>query len=138
MLGTVGGQDRMDSTAIGDAVNLAARIEELTKSYDVSLLISNYTFLSLRETSDYSIRVVDRVKVKGKEESISVFEVFDADSPELRSQKLETRTIFEQAILTYTLAQFEAAAHLFEKCLQIAPGDTVARVYRDRCRQHLS
>ena len=136
MLGTVGGQDRMDSTAIGDTVNLAARIEGITKSYRVSLLISNHTFLKLEDTSNYNIRIVDRVKVKGKEESISVFEVFDADPTELRSQKLETRTIFEQAILTYTVAQFEGAAHLFEKCLQIAPGDTVARVYLDRCRQH--
>ncbi|WP_353736067.1 MULTISPECIES: adenylate/guanylate cyclase domain-containing protein [unclassified Okeania] len=47
ILGTVGGSQRIDGTVVGDTVNLASRLEQLTKQYDVSLLISNSTFISL-------------------------------------------------------------------------------------------
>ena len=81
MLGTVGGQNRMDGTVISDAVNLASRVESLTKNYGVSLLITQETFLRLENPSEYAIRTLDRVKVKGKSESVTVYEVFDADRP---------------------------------------------------------
>ena len=55
----------MDSTVISDAVNLASRIESLTKEYGISLLISHLTFQSLADSNQYAIRLIDRVKVKG-------------------------------------------------------------------------
>ncbi len=58
MLGTVGGYHRMDSTVISDAVNLAARVESLTKNYGISLLITQQTFVRLSNPSDYGIRLI--------------------------------------------------------------------------------
>jgi len=66
MLGTIGGHSRMDSTVISDAVNLASRLENLTKTYGVSLLISYHTFASLSDPMQYKMRLIGRVKVKGK------------------------------------------------------------------------
>ena len=65
----------MDGTVISDAVNLASRIEGLTKTYRVGLLISQYTLENLADAKAYDIRPIDDVVVKGKTQSVAVFEV---------------------------------------------------------------
>ncbi|MEO1349315.1 MAG: response regulator [Cyanobacteria bacterium J06635_15] len=136
MLGTVGGKNRMDSTVISDTVNVAARIERMTRQYRVSLLISDQTFLQLEDANRYAMRVVDRVQAKGKQNFISVYEVFDADPPELRDRKLATKTAFETALLSYYQKKFDPAAQGFEACLAQNPTDTVAQIYLASCHQH--
>ncbi|HEY9667035.1 MAG TPA: adenylate/guanylate cyclase domain-containing protein [Coleofasciculaceae cyanobacterium] len=135
MLGTVGGYSRMDSTVISDTVNLASRIERLTKDYGVSLLISHYTFSQLEDANEYTFRLIDRVKVKGKTAAVSVYEVFDADPIKLREGKIVTKTAFEEALLLYNMHAFSEAAQLFEDCLRINPEDTVAQIYLERCQR---
>lgn len=81
MLGIIGGKHHMESTVISDAVNLASRIESMTKNYMTPLLISEHTYYNLNNPSLYCIRFVDRVKVKGKEQCQSIYEVFDNDPP---------------------------------------------------------
>ncbi len=135
MLGTVGGKDRMDGTVISDAVNLASRLEGLTKNYRVSLLVSHQTFLKLENPNDYAIRLIDRVQVKGKSEMVTVFEVFDADPPEIKAAKLLTQSAFEQAIFLYNQQQYREAAELLEDCLSKNPGDRAFEVYLERIQQ---
>ena len=137
MLGTVGGHNRMDGTVISDAVNLAARIENLTKNYGVSLLISHKTFSQLQDPNNYAIRIIDRVKVKGKSDMVSVFEVFDADGEEIKQKKLVTREKFERGILLFRLGDWAGASDFFEFCLKIYPADSVALFYYKHCQHHL-
>ena len=134
MLGTVGGANRMDSTVISDSVNLASRLEDLTKKYGVSLLISHHTFARLDNSNQYHIRLIERVKVKGKSKDVAVFEVFDGDEPELREAKLATATIFEEGLLLYYGQSFKKAAERFQETLRINPRDRVAQIYLERCQ----
>jgi len=135
MLGTVGGKNRMDSTVISDTVNLASRLEGLTKNYLASLLISNHTFDRLQSPADYAIRSIDQVQVRGKAELITIYEVFDADLPEIREGKLATLDMFTEAILLYNRQNYKKAVELFQDCLRQNPGDRVAQLYMERCRQ---
>jgi len=134
MLGTVGGKNRMDGTVISDAVNLASRLESLTKSYGLSLLISQQTFLGLHDPNEYSIRFIEKVKVKGKSKAVTVFEVFDGDEPKIKEVKLATKTIFEEGLLLYQQHLMREAAQQFEDVLRINPMDTVAQIYLARCQ----
>ena len=73
MLGTVGGDKRMDGTVISDAVNLASRLEEMTKVYLTPLLLSEHMLYSLDDASKYCIRLLDRIRVKGRISPVSVY-----------------------------------------------------------------
>ncbi|NEN87747.1 MAG: GAF domain-containing protein [Okeania sp. SIO3H1] len=132
MLGTVGGENRMDGTVISDAVNLAARVESLTKNYGASLLITEQTFSRLKQPSDYAIRSIDTVKVKGKSQKVTVYEVFDTDPPVVKEGKLKTLAKFTEAISLYNSGQSLEAGRLFAECLKMNPSDRVAQIYLQR------
>jgi class 3 adenylate cyclase len=133
MLGTIGEYHRMEGTVISDAVNVASRIESLTKIYGVPLLISENTFQKMQNPSQYAIRFIDRVRVKGKSTEVVIHEVFQADEPEMRENKLATKNDFEQACLLYHQGEFIDADEMFNACLAINPKDSVAQVYKKRC-----
>ena len=133
MLGLIGGQQRTEVSVLSDAVNLASRLEDATKVYGTPLLISEHTLYSLSDPQRYNIRFVDRIRVKGRHQPQSVYEVFDSDPPEVREGKISTRVQFEEALAYYHLKAIDRAQPLLEACLREVPQDQPARVYLDRC-----
>lgn len=136
MIGTVGGINRMDSTVIGDAVNLTARLEEATKTYHAPLIISQNTLYDLSNPDKYHIRFLDRIRVKGKSQPLSIYEVFDNDPPELRNRKQACQPLFDEAIAFYHLKDIPRATELLNKYVEIAPDDYPALIYLERCHEY--
>ncbi|MCK5876004.1 MAG: response regulator [Candidatus Marithrix sp.] len=137
ILGTIGGQSRMDSTVISDAVNLASRVEGLTKTYNTPLLITEITYQQLTDQSQYKIRVIDRVTVKGKTKPVTIYEVFDNQEPAQIKLKLTTLANFELGFKYFHNGQFELSQQAFEKVLQLNKDDKVAQIYIEKCHKIL-
>src|SRR5262245_44572235 len=127
----------MQCSFIGDAANLASRIEELTKLYRARVLISEYTFRRLDARDAFAIRMIDRVAVKGKETGVQLYEVIDAEEPRRRTVKLATRALLHSAMEKYFDRDFKAAQAAFKETCSEAPDDPVPVLFVERCARYL-
>ena len=134
MLGTIGGKNRLKCGVIGDPVNLAARVESLTKQYHAGLLITEATHDRVTDAAFSCARVVDVVQVVGRQQPVRLYEVFDEDPPPLREAKLEVGTDWAEGLQAYYAREFDDAAHRFDTCRAGLPDDTVVAEFLTRAR----
>ena len=137
MLGIIGHEERMQGTVVADAVNLASRLEGLTRVYGSSISISEPTLSQLKDPDQYKHRFVDKVQVKGKKDPVSVHEVFDGDPPAVIELKEQTKDDFEQGLCLYYDRKFSEASVKFNQVLEKHPEDRAARIYLKRSANYM-
>jgi predicted ATPase/class 3 adenylate cyclase len=126
-LATVGGVNRMTCGVFGDAVNLASRVESLTRRYGCDLLVTEESVEALADPDRYLIRRAERVRVKNRSGPVMLFEVFDEDEPDRREAKAAASDRYDEAFALFDAGEMEAAVFAFEACLEAVPDDGVAQ-----------
>jgi hypothetical protein len=118
---------------IGDAVNLAARIESTNKRYGSSMLISDATYADLGNRDEFDIRRMERVMVVNGRQPVTIYEVYDEDPAPLRAAKQSAQPAFDEAFALFDAGDAARARAAFERCRRLLANDPIAVLHVAHC-----
>lgn len=131
-LGTIGDQNHFQCSVVGDSVNLASRLEGLTKHFGSILTLSAATVTRLNNPESFSLRSLGKVQVQGRSNALEVYDCLNCYPDELRGRLEQTRGRFEDARAAWTAGQFSEAKAGFTHCLDACADDQVSRRFLER------
>lgn len=137
IMGITGDNDRMDATTISDTVNTASRIENLTKYYKASIIISDTTLAQIQNRENYLLRPLGRVQVKGRHEPISLHECFSGNPLPALEKKQSTLALFNEGLSNYLNKSFEEAGNAFKTIIDNDPEDHTAAFFLKRTTSYI-
>ncbi|MGC3989520.1 MAG: adenylate/guanylate cyclase domain-containing protein [Chthoniobacteraceae bacterium] len=135
-IGSSTGIEKMDPTVIGDAVNLASRLEGLTKEYGLELVLGEQAGQLAMET--FHVQEVDFVKVKGRSKPLAIYTVLGRKDAPFPPEQESYLKCFAEGLTAYRKMQFEHARVQFSKCLDLRPGNELAAIFEKRCEELLA
>jgi class 3 adenylate cyclase len=138
MMGTIGEAKRMQTTVIADSVNLASRLETMTKEVGARLLVSRSVYNYMEDSDAFMTRYIGSTHFRGKEEQIGVFEVFDQDTASSRQAKSASRKKFEAAVAMLSEGKYAEAEAAFGLVVADNGDDKTALWQLERAKAHRS
>jgi signal transduction histidine kinase/class 3 adenylate cyclase/ligand-binding sensor domain-containing protein/ActR/RegA family two-component response regulator len=129
IMGIIGDANRTDTTTIADTVNIASRMEGLTKYYGVQILISQDSYRCLSNHEDFHFRILGEVLVKGKNRPVKIYECYDGEETEMFNMKKEMNTAFNEGLSHYYNKDFPEASVYFNNIVKKNSKDKTAQYY---------
>ena len=137
IMGITGDADRLDATTISDTVNIASRLESLTKYYKTNIILSDACLEQINQEQNFHLRYIGSVQLKGKHKSIKIHECFSGNEKEDIIKKQRTLSVFNDGMENYLNKSFGIAINAFSSVAEEHPEDQTALFFLNNAKQYL-